>query len=68
MLALGGYIGFFDLQTQSQVTYAAPNDKKAQERIKIKSNSKAGRGYLRKRGNPTLVKEDEHESTKRSSE
>jgi phospholipase C len=56
----GGYIGYFDPNTQSHITYAAPGDKKAQKRIKIKTVNLAGRGYLRQHGNSTVPKEDNH--------
>ena len=56
----GGYIGFFDPEKNVSITYSAPNDKKAQKRIKIKNKYQAGRGYIRKHGDATLTKEDEH--------
>lgn len=56
----GGYIGYYDPQSRTHETYSAPEDKKAQERIRIKNANKVGRGYLRKRGDATLTKEDEH--------
>jgi hypothetical protein len=56
----GAYIGFYDPQTRAHETYFAPEDKKAQERIAIKNANQFGRGYVRKRGNATLAKEDEH--------
>ena len=57
----GGYIGYYDPQTLKHETYSAPDDKKAQQRIKIKTANKVGRGYLRKRGDATLPKEQEHD-------
>lgn len=56
----GGYIGFYDPQTGKHETYSAPDDKKAQERIKIKTAARFGRGYVRKHGDTTRTKEDEH--------
>jgi hypothetical protein len=56
----GGYIGFYDPQTGKHETYSAPADKRAQERIKIKNDAQSGRGYVRKRGDATRPKEDEH--------
>jgi len=56
----GGYVGYYDPRTRRHDTYASPDDKKAQQRIKIKGAKKVGRGYLRKRGQATVVKEDEH--------
>ena len=57
----GGYIGYYDPQTRTHETYSAPGDRKAQQRIKIKTRYKAGRGYLRKRGDATMPREQEHE-------
>lgn len=54
----GGYIGFYDPQTSSHITYAAAGDKKAQARIALKNVVQAGRGYLRKHGSAVLCKED----------
>ncbi len=56
----GGYVGFYNPQTREHETYSAPEDKKAQERIKIKGAAKFGRGYVRKRGSATATREDEH--------
>jgi phospholipase C len=56
----GGYVGYYDPQTCTHETYSAPDDAEAQQRIKIKNQHKVGRGYLRKRGNATVTKEDEH--------
>lgn len=56
----GGYIGYYDPQSHTHETYAAPDDVKAQKRIKIKNQKMAGRGYVRKRANATAVKEEEH--------
>lgn len=56
----GGYIGYYDPQTRTHDTYVAPDDKLAQKRIKIKNESKFGRGYVRKRSDATAPKEDEH--------
>lgn len=56
----GGYIGYYDPRTRSHESYAAPDDQQAQQRIKIKGASKVGRGYVRKRSQATVVKEDEH--------
>lgn len=56
----GGYVGYYDPQSHTHETYSAPEDKKAEERIKIKNANKVGRGYVRKRGDATTSREDEH--------
>jgi phospholipase C len=67
-VAAGGYIGYYDPQTRSHETYFAPDDKEAQRRSRIKNENKTGRGYLRKRGDATVSKEDEHERVLKSGE
>lgn len=54
----GGYIGYYDPKTGQHETYNIPNDKKAAQRVKIKSASKFGRGFVRKYGDATCSKED----------
>ncbi|AZP11804.1 alkaline phosphatase family protein [Undibacterium parvum] len=56
----GGYVGYYDPQSRTHETYAAPDDKKAQQRIAIKGKVKFGRSYVRKRADATIVKEQEH--------
>lgn len=56
----GGYVGFYDPQSQAHDTYSAPADKKAQNRMKIKNKYKFGRGYVRKRGKSITSREKEH--------
>ena len=56
----GGYVGYYDPQTRTHETYFAPEDKVAAKRSKIKNENKAGRGYVRKRGDATLPREGEH--------
>lgn len=56
----GGYIGFYNPQTCKHETYSAPDDKKAKERIKTKKAAQFGRGYVRKHGDATSAREDEH--------
>lgn len=56
----GGYIGFYNPQTGKHETYSAPADQRAQERMKIKNAAQSGRGYVRKHGDATRPKEDEH--------
>lgn len=63
----GGYIGFYDPQTSSHITYAAPGDKKAQVRIAIKNAVQAGRGYLRKHGSAVVCKEESQQQALASS-
>ena len=59
-VAEGGYIGFYDPETQTHDTYFAATDAKARRRSEIKNANKSGRGYLRKRGDATLAREEEH--------
>ena len=56
----GGYIGYYDPQTGRHSTYFAANDEVARKRSEIKNTNKAGRGYLRKRGDATVPKEQDH--------
>lgn len=56
----GGYIGYYDPQTRTHETYTAPADKVAEKRAKIKNDNQVGRGYVRKRGDATAPREDEH--------
>lgn len=56
----GGYIGYYDPQTHTHETYFAPKDKEARRRSEIKNENQAGRGYVRKRGDATVSREDEH--------
>ena len=60
-VAPGGYIGFYDPNTQQHDTFAAADDKKAQRRIDIKKKYHAGRGFIRMHGDATLPKEQEHQ-------
>jgi hypothetical protein len=62
----GGYIGFYDPQKNEHVTYSAPGDKKAALRIKLKNDSKFGRGYIRKHGDAIHSKEKSHKKALRS--
>jgi phospholipase C len=48
-VAEGGYIGFYNPRTREHETYTAPDDAKAKRRLKLKGESHAGRGFLRKR-------------------
>ena len=56
----GGYIGYYDPQTRAHETYFAPADTKAATRARIKNDKKVGRGFVRKRGDATAPREDEH--------
>lgn len=60
-VARGGYIGFFNPKLGKHLTYSAPDDTKAQRRIAIKDASKSGRGFVRKRGNATLSREESND-------
>ena len=62
----GGYVGFYDPEKGEHITYAAPDDTKARRRIAVKDARKAGRGYVRKRGDATLAREDSNELAFRS--
>lgn len=57
----GGYIGFYDPKQGDHITYAAPDDAKAKRRMALKDAKKAGRGFVRKRGNATLAREDSND-------
>lgn len=56
----GGYVGYYDPRARTHNTYAAPDDKLAQRRLKIKEAGKVGRGFLRTRAEATLRKEVSH--------
>lgn len=57
----GGYVGFYDPKKGEHITYAAPDDAKAKRRIALKDARKAGRGYVRKRGDATLAREESND-------
>ncbi len=59
-VATGGYVGFYDPKTSLHDTYAAPEDKQAQQRIALKNKLKVGRGYVRKRSEATTTREAAH--------
>jgi len=46
-VAKGGYIGYYNPQTQQHATYFHPGDVQAKERQQAKASSRFGRGYMR---------------------
>jgi hypothetical protein len=64
----GGYIGYYDPETDRQENYSAPGDKLAQKRIRIKNQWASGRGYVRAHGDALLPKEDAQEEILKSRE
>jgi phospholipase C len=67
-VAAGGYIGFFNPRTREQEQWSPPKDSKAKKRLKIKSKSKYGRGYLRRRTQAPAGSERAHFDVVRGSE
>ncbi len=59
-VAAGGYVGFYDPVTRQHEQYAAPDDKVAAKRLKIKAKVKSGRGFARKNTVAVGDREDAH--------
>ncbi|MES2366208.1 MAG: alkaline phosphatase family protein [Pseudomonadota bacterium] len=59
-VAVGGYVGFYDPVTRQHEQYAAPDDKVAAKRLKIKAKVHSGRGFARKNTVAVGDREDAH--------